>query len=256
MAVAAATVALVAPAAFVQVAIIAAGAAVGALLLDAPAGVVAGPEPRPVSRRLGLLAFVAFLLLLGLLPALAIVTRSPEIAQAEAYYRAGALVFGGGHLVLPLLDATVVAPGWVTESQFLAGYGAAQAVPGPLFTFAAYLGAVASVPPGGVAGATLAVGAIFLPSFLLVWAALAFWDDLRRSERVRRALAGTNAVVVGILAAALWSPLWTGSIATAADVGIVVASILALVRLRVPPVAVVGLAAVAAQAVTWASGPA
>ena len=138
------------------------------------------------------------------------------VAMFDAFFRSGALVFGGGHVVLPLLHSTVVEPGWVTESQFLAGYGAAQAVPGPLFTFAAYLGAVSAPAPNGVPGAALATVAIFLPSFLLIFGALPFWDWLRGSVGVRRALAGINAAVVGILLAALYTPVWTGAI-TGAD---------------------------------------
>ena len=127
-------------------------------------------------------------------------------ALAAAFYRSGALVFGGGHVVLPLLRAAVVDPGWVSDSAFLAGYGAAQAVPGPLFTFAAYLGAVASVPPGGVAGAALALVAIFAPGLLLLMAALVFWQGLRARGAARAAMAGVNAAVVGLLASALYNP--------------------------------------------------
>ena len=140
------------------------------------------------------------------------------VALFDAFFRSGALVFGGGHVVLPLLHATVVEPGWVSDGQFLAGYGAAQAVPGPLFTFAAFLGAVAGPTPNGVPGAAIATVAIFLPSFLLIFGALPFWDRLRASVDVRRALTGTNAAVVGILLAALVTPIWTSAITGPADI--------------------------------------
>ncbi|MCB1425300.1 MAG: chromate transporter, partial [Notoacmeibacter sp.] len=139
------------------------------------------------------------------------------LALFDAFYRAGALVFGGGHVVLPLLEAEVVAPGWVSESTFLAGYGAAQAVPGPLFTFAAYLGAVASPAPSGVAGAAIALAAIFLPGFLLLLGMLPFWDRFRAMPAAQAAMRGANAAVVGILAAALHDPVWTSAILSPGD---------------------------------------
>ena len=174
------------------------------------------------------------------------------VALFDAFYRSGALVFGGGHVVLPLLHATVVDPGWVSDGQFLAGYGAAQAVPGPLFTFAAFLGAVAGPTPNGVPGAAIATVAIFLPSFLLIFGALPFWDRLRASVDVRRALTGTNAAVVGILLAALYTPIWTSAITGPADVAVAAAALALLLTGRVPPVAVVGLCALAGQALAAA----
>ena len=167
--------------------------------------------------------------------------------MAGALYRSGALVFGGGHVVLPLLDAGVVDPGWVGEDRFLAGYGAAQAVPGPLFSFAAYLGAVAT-PLGGVAGGAVALVAIYLPSFLLLFGVLPFWDLLRRSPGFRRALIGVNAAVVGLLAAALYQPVWTGAVASVADVAIVAVALAALVVARLPPIAIVVGCAIAGSA--------
>jgi len=231
---------------FAQVAIIAAGAVVGRLLLRPPGPTVAGPEPSRISRRIGVLALATFALLLIGLPLLRGVGQ--PVAMFDAFYRSGALVFGGGHVVLPLLHATVVEPGWVTDGQFLAGYGAAQAVPGPLFTFAAYLGAVAGPAPNGVPGAVLATLAIFLPSFLLIFGALPFWDRLRASVGVRRALTGTNAAVVGILLAALYTPIWTSAITGPADVAVAGAALALLLTGRVPPVVVVGLCALAGQA--------
>ena len=172
-------------------------------------------------------------MLLGL-PLLVAVGGQP-VALFEAFYRSGALVFGGGHVVLPLLHATVVDPGWVSNDQFLAGYGAAQAVPGPLFSFAAYLGAVSGPSPNGLPGATIALVAIFLPSFLLIFGALPFWDRLRGATGFRRALTGTNAAVVGILLAALYTPVWTSAITAPIDVAIAVAALAMLLTGRVPP---------------------
>lgn len=189
--------------------------------------------------------FVALLVGLPLLRA----TDGQPVALFESFFRAGSLVFGGGHVVLPLLHTSVVEPGWVSDSQFLAGYGAAQAVPGPLFTFAAYLGAVSTIPPNGVVGAGIALVAIFLPSFLLVFGALPFWDQLRRSSGVRRALGGTNAAVVGILLAALYTPVWTGAIAEPVDVVVAGAGLAVLLIGRVPPVVVVALSAIAGQVI-------
>ncbi len=246
VALAAAAVALAWATPFSQVAIIAGGALIGRLLLAPPGLVVTNPEPSPISRRTALLALAAFAVLLLGLP----LVRGAEgpVALFDAFFRSGALVFGGGHVVLPLLHATVVEPGWVSDGQFLAGYGAAQAVPGPLFTFAAFLGAVAGPTPNGVPGAAIATVAIFLPSFLLIFGALPFWDRLRASVDVRRALTGTNAAVVGILLAALVTPIWTSAITGPADIVVAAAALALLLTDRVPPVAVVGLCALAGQA--------
>jgi len=246
VALAAAAVALAWATPFSQVAIIAGGALIGRLLLAPPGLAVTSPEPSPISRRTGLLALAAFVVLLLGLP----LVRGAEgpVALFDAFFRSGALVFGGGHVVLPLLHATVVEPGWVSDGQFLAGYGAAQAVPGPLFTFAAFLGAVAGPTPNGVPGAAIATVAIFLPSFLLIFGALPFWDRLRASVDVRRALTGTNAAVVGILLAALVTPIWTSAITGPADIAVAAAALALLLTDRVPPVAVVGLCALVGQA--------
>ena len=248
VAVAAAVVALAWTTPFSQVAIIVGGAAVGRFLLARPSVTVTGPEPSPVSRRVGIASLTVFVGLLLLLPLLRAV-GGQSVALFEGFYRSGALVFGGGHVVLPLLHATVVDPGWVSDDRFLAGYGAAQAVPGPLFTFAAYLGAVSTPAPNGVPGATIALVAIFLPSFLLIFGALAFWDPLRASIAVRRALVGANAAVVGILLAALYTPVWTSAVDAPIDVGIAGLGLALLLTGRAPPVAVVGLCALAGQAV-------
>jgi chromate transporter len=239
---------------FAQIALIALGALVGLLVLAPPPLVPGGHQASPISRPVGVAAFGLFLALLLGLTLLQGASDAQPIALFGAFYRAGSLVFGGGHLVLPLLDSTVVTPGWVTQSQFLAGYGAAQAMPGPLFTFSAYLGAASSVPPNGWLGAVIALVAIFLPSFFLIFAALPFWDDLRGSVRFRRALSGTNAAVVGILLAALYAPVWTGAVAAPVDVAIVAASLLLLVRAKSPPIAVVAFAALAAQAAATVLG--
>jgi chromate transporter len=258
----AAAVALVWATPFAQVAIIAGGAAIGWLILGPPASEAATPaavpaaapatapdeESFPIPRMAGVACLLAFVVLLLGLPILRTADGQP-VALFDAFYRSGALVFGGGHVVLPLLDATVVAPGWVTQNQFLAGYGAAQAVPGPLFTFAAYLGAVAAPAPNGVPGATIALIGIFLPSFLLVFGTLPFWDRLRVSIPFRRALSGINASVVGLLLAALYTPVWTGAVTGPVDVLVAAGALALLLTGRVPPIVVVGLSALAGQAI-------
>jgi chromate transporter len=251
LAVVAAGVALAWTAPLSQVAIIAGGALIGRFVLAPPSMATTSPEPSPVSRRVGVVCLAAFAALLLGLPVLRAADGQP-VALFEAFYRSGSLVFGGGHVVLPLLHATVVEPGWVTDGQFLAGYGAAQAVPGPLFTFAAYLGAVAAPAPNGIPGAVIALVAIFLPSFLLIFGALPFWDWLRGSVGFRRALAGTNAAVVGILLAALYTPIWTGAITGPADVAVAAGGLALLLTGRVPPIAVVVLSALAGQLMTFA----
>ena len=250
LAIGAAVVSLVSANPLTQVAVIAGGLVLGRLLL-APstatgAGATMPPERSVLSRRAGILALTGFFILLGGLPLLRSAGGQP-IALFEGFYRAGSLVFGGGHVVLPLLHASVVDPGWVGDDAFLAGYGAAQAVPGPLFTFAAYLGAVAGPSPNGVLGASIALAAIFLPAFLLVFGALPFWDELRRAAGFRRALTGANAAVVGILLAALYTPIATGAIESPLDLVVAAAGLGFLLTGRVPPIAVVGLCALAGQ---------
>jgi chromate transporter len=179
-------------------------------------------------------SLTVFAFLLALLPILSRATASGTVDMIDSFYRAGSLVFGGGHVVLPLLESEVVRPGWVSSSDFVAGYGAAQAVPGPLFTFAAYLGFVMTAGPGGVAGAAIATVAIFLPSFLLVFGALPFWADLRHRAGARSALAGVNAAVVGLLLAALYDPVWTSAILDAADFALALGAFGLLAVLRLP----------------------
>jgi chromate transporter len=194
--------------AFAQVAAILCGALAGLLLCREEAAPVAGQLRFPVSRRAGMVALGLFAALLLLPPLVAGGHGGQALALFDAFYRSGALVFGGGHVVLPLLQAEVVAPGWVGNEAFLSGYGVAQAVPGPLFTFAAYLGAVVGPPPNGLAGAVIALVAILLPGLLLVYGMLPFWDAIRGRRSAAAGMRGANAAVVGILAAALYHPVW------------------------------------------------
>ncbi len=163
----------------------------------------------------------------------------------DAFYRAGALVFGGGHVVLPLLQAEVVVPQWVSSETFLAGYGLAQAVPGPLFTFAAYLGAVMQPEPNGIAGALIALTAIFLPGLLLVYGMLPFWDQLRLRPNAQAAMRGANAAVVGILGAALYDPVWTGAVLNVQDFSLALTGFLLLTVWKIQPWIIVLLLACA-----------
>lgn len=184
-----------------------------------------------------------FAILLVLLPLIASLTHSPVATFFSDFYQAGALVFGGGHVVLPLLQTSVVPSGWMSNETFLAGYGAAQAVPGPLFTFAAYLGAGMPSPFGGWIGGLALLSAIFLPAFLLVIGTLPFWEALRQRVGVQRSMAGVNAAVVGVLGAALYDPVWTSAIHSKTDFGFALAAFGLLVYARLPPALVVMLAA-------------
>lgn len=246
LAVAAAAAMLLLPGAWTQIAAILAGGAVGLRLYGRERGGGAeGALAVPLGRAAAVACLLAFFLLLGLLPLLAWLTGDQGLALAAAFYRSGALIFGGGHVVLPFLEEAVVAPGWVDQSQFLAGYGAAQAVPGPLFTFAAYLGALVGPAPNGVAGAAIALVAIFLPGLLLVLAALPFWQAVRRHPRAAAALRGINAAVVGLLLAALYDPVFTAGVLGPRDFAVVAAAFLALQAWKLPPWLVVLLSAVA-----------
>ena len=197
-----------------------------------------------IRRRTAFVYLAIFALLLVGLPLLAAAGDSAVLRMIDGFYRAGALVFGGGHVVLPLLQAEVVETGLVGREAFLAGYGATQAVPGPLFTFAGYLGAVHQMPPNGVAGAALALVSIFLPSALLVLGGLPFWDTLRRAPLAQRALLGVNAAVVGLLAAALYDPVFIEGITSTAAMAIAAAAFVALTAWRTPAWAVVTAAGV------------
>jgi chromate transporter len=243
--VAAAAIVLFWPTSFGQIGAILLGAVIGAVFMRADVAERKTHLTVPISRRgAGLSLALFFALLLGL-PVLAAATDSMALRLLDSFYRAGSLVFGGGHVVLPLLQAEVVGPGWVTRDAFVAGYGAAQAVPGPLFTFAAYLGAVTIPEPNGVAGGVLCLGAIFLPSFLLVIGALPFWDALRRRPQAQAALRGVNAAVVGLLLAALYDPVWTSGIRTPADFALAAAALLLLAAWKLPPWLVVIVTALA-----------
>jgi chromate transporter len=206
----------------------------------------------PVSRPAGLVALTAFFVLLVGLPIVQNLGNSSGIALFDAFYRSGALVFGGGHVVLPLLREAFVTPGWVSDDAFLAGYGATQAVPGPLFTFAAYLGTVVSPSPHGIAGAALGLFGIFLPGMLILLGALPFWDSFRKREDAQAGMRGVNAAVVGLLGAALYNPLWTTSVKTSGDFGIALVGFVLLTAWRAPPLLVVIVSALGGIALALA----
>jgi chromate transporter len=233
---------LVAPGALGQISAILIGGCIGLLRrrgdTDLPPDILAVP----VSRKAGYACLGIFSVLLGFsfFP-----SHDQVVSLIAAFYRSGALVFGGGHVVLPLLQDAVVSPGWVSESRFLAGYGAAQALPGPLFTFSAYLGARANVPPGGIGGAAIALLAISLPGLLALVGALPFWNLLRGAPRAQAITRGINAAVVGLLAAALYNPVWVSAVQSSADFAVAAAAFVLLVIWRAPPLLVVLLLAAA-----------
>jgi chromate transporter len=226
---------LLVPSAWGQVGVIIVAALIGLAAFRPQPGMVHEPLPISIRRRTGLLWLTLFCALLLGLPLLASLFPSPLLAMIDAFYRAGSLVFGGGHVVLPLLQAEVVPTGWVDGDAFLAGYGAAQAVPGPLFSFAAFLGASMNQAPSGWLGGPVALLAIFLPSFLLVLGALPFWEQLRRNRRTQAALMGVNAAVVGLLLAALYQPVWTSAIHRPEDFGLALVALTALLFWKLPP---------------------
>ncbi len=237
-------------------------AQIGAIVLGGVAGLwfcrgapaaASNPTVIPVSRTAGLAALSVFFVLLGGLPILVNVTASSGIALFDAFYRSGALVFGGGHVVLPLLREAFVAPGWVSDDTFLTGYGAAQAVPGPLFTFSAYLGAVVSPNPHGLAGAALGLIGIFLPGMLILLGALPFWNSLRKREGAQAAMRGVNAAVVGLLGAALYNPLWVTSVKTPGDFGLALVGFTLLTVWRAPPLLAVVTCAIGGAALAFFS---
>jgi len=243
LAIVAAIVILLWPIAIVQIGIIPLAGILGWLFLRSAQTVKPSLLPLVLPRRLAIGCLVLFFVLLLGLPILRQVTQSQPIALFDTFFRVGSLVFGGGHVVLPLLQREVVPAGWVTNEQFITGYAAAQAVPGPLFTFAAYLGAVSKPAPNGWLGALIALLAIYLPSFLLLIGILPFWNHLRAFEPFQAALRGINAAVVGILLAALYQPIWTSAIHTPADfaLGLVAFGLLAVWKM--PPWVVVVLSA-------------
>lgn len=225
-----------------QLAAIALGGLAGLVSSRADLGGAPDDTPLPVSWPAGVACLALFFVLLAL-------TFAPAppglLALFNAFYRSGGLVFGGGHVVLPLLRSAVVTPGWVSDNAFLAGYGAAQAVPGPLFTFSAYLGAVAGTPPAGVPGAVVAIIAIFLPGILALVGVLPFWHELRAQPNAQAAMRGINAAVVGLLASALYNPVWVSAVREPADFAIAAVGFVLLTVWRAPPLLIVLLAAAA-----------
>ncbi len=239
-------------AAVAQVVVIAASALIGWRLFGSLSPAPAIGVRSPIGRNVAIGAWIVFFVLLAGLPIAAAVGQNQALSLFDSFYRSGSLVFGGGHVVLPLLEREVVAPGWVSQDDFLAGYGAAQAVPGPLFTFSAYLGTVFADKPTGVAGASLALVAIFLPSFLLIVGGLPAWRLLRSRPAFQAALRGTGAAVVGLLVAALYDPVWSSAVLGASDFAIVLAAFGFLAFWRTPPWLVVVFAAAAAELVAFA----
>ncbi|HHF7346427.1 TPA: chromate efflux transporter [Legionella feeleii] len=227
-----------------QIIVILGGGLLGWWLLTPPTQLPHRSLAVPINKKRGLVCLTLFFLLLFLLPVLALETKNYVTTLFAGFYRTGALVFGGGHVVLPLLQTLVVPSGWVTNNQFLAGYGIAQAVPGPLFAFAAYLGALSTQTPAGWVGATIALIAIFLPSFLLITGTLPFWEVLRNHFVIQRAMLGVNAAVVGLLLAAFYNPVWTSAIYNLADYFLAVVCFLLLLFCNIPSWAVVIFAAV------------
>ena len=250
LAVAATLVVLTFPSASGQIGAIVAGGVIGWRFLSGMNNAKATPLAIPVGRATAIAALSLFAAFLFGLPLLATATSNHTIELVSSFYRSGSLVFGGGHVVLPLLQQAVVPRDWISNDEFLAGYGAAQAVPGPLFAFAAYLGTVMKSAPNGWAGGLICLAAIYLPSFLLLIGALPFWDALRHRTGVQSALKGVNATVVGILLGALYTPVWTSAIFSPADFGLAALAFLLLVFWRTPPWLVVLLGALGATAVT------
>ncbi|PZQ81645.1 MAG: chromate transporter [Ancylobacter novellus] len=227
------------PGALGQLGIIAIGALAGLTFLSTDGAPAKPPPGHLPGRTASLVSLALFALLLAGLPLLAQASGDGAVALFDTLYRAGALVFGGGHVVLPLIEAELVHPGGLTRETFLAGYGAAQAVPGPLFSFAAYVGAAMPTAPNGIVGGLLALVAMFLPSALLVYGALRFWTALATNTRIRKAMNGINAAVVGLLGAAFWNPVVTSSITSGRALAIALIAYLALALWRVPAWAVV-----------------
>ena len=226
-----------------QLGAIALGGLAGFWLCETAPATMAGRLTFPVTRAAGAACLIAFGLLLVLLPTATAMSGAQGLALFDAFYRAGSLVFGGGHVVLPLLRAEVVQPGWISDEAFIAGYGAAQAVPGPLFTFAAYLGAAMQPTPNGLPGSVIALVGVFLPGLLLVVGTLPFWDRLRMRSRAQAAMRGANAAVVGILGAALYDPVWTSAVHGPGDFALALVAFVLLAVWSVPPWIVVALTA-------------
>ena len=249
LAVLTAIVAVTWPTAWGQILPIIVAGLIGIRLFPGEGAATARPIRVPIGRRLGVACWIILIGLLVVLPLARQTVSSQALAVFDSFFRVGSLVFGGGHVVLPLLQAEVVGPGWVSNEHFVAGYGAAQAVPGPLFTFAAYLGFVMHDDPNGVRGAAIALVAIFLPAFLMTVGALPFWDVLRSRALFQAALRGINAAVVGLLLAALYHPVWTSAIHARTDFALGLFAFAVLAFWKWPPWLVVVLAAAAAEVI-------
>ncbi len=243
IAVVAALIILFSTSSIAQVAAIVLGGLAGLWLCRSEATAPSGHVELPVSRTVGLACLAGFFILLAGLPLVRGLSGSSGVALFEAFYRSGALVFGGGHVVLPLLREAFVTPGWLSDNAFLAGYGAAQAVPGPLFTFAAYLGTAVSAEPHGLAGAALGLLGIFLPGMLVLLGVLPFWDSFRKRPNAQAIMRGVNAAVVGLLGAALYNPVWSTSVKTSGDFGVALLGFVLLIAWRAPPLIVVAISA-------------
>ena len=222
-----------------QIGAIVLGGIAGLIFCRGEAQLVGSHMPIPISRHAGIILLSVFILLLVGLPLARSLTALPALSLFDAFYRSGALVFGGGHVVLPLLRQAVVVPGWVSDQSFLDGYGAAQAIPGPLFTFSAYLGAIVKGPPNGALGATISLVGIFLPGLLAVSGTLPFWESFRRRSEAQAVMRGVNAAVVGLLGAALYHPLWTTSVKTSGDLALALVAFVLLTKWKAPPILVV-----------------
>ncbi len=240
----AAAAALLLPGSFGQLAAITVGALAGWMLCRTTGGERSSSLHLRIPRSLGIVSLALFALALLGLPVVAGVSGWSGVAFVDAFFRSGSLVFGGGHVVLPLLHSAVVDTGWVSEADFLAGYGAAQAMPGPLFTFAAFLGALSPTGPGGVLGAVVALLSIFLPGFLLLLGVLPFWETLRSRPRAQAMMRGANAAVVGVLAAALYSPVFTSAVTGPAEFCLALVCFVLLIAWRTPPWVAVSVGAV------------
>jgi chromate transporter len=239
------------PSSLGQITAIAVGAVVGLVLFRRTPTADHVKLPHSGSRPVAVAAIIAFFVILFGLPFAVAAVPSHALQLFSVFYRAGSLVFGGGHVVLPLLQTSVVPPGWISNDAFLAGYGAAQAVPGPLFTFSAYLGTVMQPAPNGWLGAMLCLFGMFLPAFLLVIGPLPFWDDLRRRSSAQGALRGVNAAVVGLLLSALYNPVWTSGIRNAGDFVLGAAAFLLLFMWKTPPWLVVVICAIGGEALSY-----
>ncbi|MGV8918129.1 MAG: chromate efflux transporter [Pseudomonas sp.] len=231
----AAGITLMVPTAWAPVGVIVAAAIAGLVLFKATPPSDFEPMAVAISRRNGAVCLLVFFSLLVGLPLVSVLWPRQTLAMVDAFYRSGSLVFGGGHVVLPLLQSAVVPTGWVTREVFMAGYGAVQAMPGPLFTFAAFLGASMTSAPSGWSGGLLCLIAIFLPAFLLIVGALPYWEQLRRNTRMQMAMGGVNAAVVGLLLAAFYQPVWSSAIENPRDIVIAIVALIALMFWKLPP---------------------